>query len=219
LITWLKRLKNKYVLRTLINKKTKKENNMILFSKPIPNSKDYALDLKEIGNILNRLGYSKSLKKLKLTINEIDNTVAQKNISVNTKNYCLLLKEYQDILINIYIKKKKINKNIEKKFEIISFNRPLSLKHGQILPINEDINNKRIIKLNRPLSLNEFLFQFDFDTYIHNMQKNILLNKMNKYYSSLINLFETKVLSNKEISSIFNDKVKSIFTLFEEKKI
>jgi Mitochondrial ribosomal protein (VAR1) len=219
LITWLKRLKNKYVLRTLINKKTKKENNMILFSKPIPNSKDYALDLKEIGNILNRLGYSKSLKKLKLTINEIDNTVAQKNISVNTKNYCLLLKEYQDILINIYIKKKKINKNIEKKFEIISFNRPLSLKHGQILPINEDINNKRIIKLNRPLSLNEFLFQFDFDTYIHNMQKNILLNKMNKYYSSLINLFETKVLSNKEISSIFNNKVKSIFTLFEEKKI
>jgi len=89
---------------------------------------------------------------------------------------------------------------IEKKFEIISFNRPLSLKHGQILPINEDINNKRIIKLNRPLSLNEFLFQFDFDTHIHNMQKKILLNKMNKYYSSLINLFETKVLTNKEIS-------------------
>ena len=39
LITWLKRLKNKYVLRTLINKKTKKENNIILFTKPIPNSK------------------------------------------------------------------------------------------------------------------------------------------------------------------------------------
>gem|GEM_PF-7068179 len=111
------------------------------------------------------------------------------------------MKKYQDILINKYIKNnKKINKNIEKKFEIISFNRPLSLKHGQILPINEDINNKRMIKLNRPLSLNEFLFQFDFDTHIHNMQKKILLNKMNKYYSSLINLFETKVLTNKEIS-------------------
>jgi hypothetical protein len=130
------------------------------------------------------------------------------------------LKKYQDILINKYIKNnKKINKNIEKKFEIISFNRPLSLKHGQILPINEDINNKRIIKLNRPLSLNEFLFQFDFDTHIHNMQKNILLNQINKYYSSLINLFETKVLTNKEISSIFSDKVKYISTLFEEKKI
>jgi hypothetical protein len=48
LITWLKRLKNKYVLRTLINKKTKKEKNMILFSKPIPNSKNSVLDLKEI---------------------------------------------------------------------------------------------------------------------------------------------------------------------------
>jgi hypothetical protein len=220
LITWLKRLKNKYVLRTLINKKTKKEKNMILFSKPIPNSKNSVLDLKEIWNILNRLGYSNSFPELKLRINEIDNTVAQKNIAVNTKNSCLLLKKYQDILINKYIiNNKKINKNIEKKFEIISFNRPLSLKHGQILPINEDINNKRMIKLNRPLSLNEFLFQFDFDTHIHNMQKNILLNKMNKYYSSLINLFETKVLTNKEISWIFSDKVKYISTLFEEKKI
>jgi len=219
LITWLKRLKNKYVLRTLINKKTKKENNIILFSKPIPNSKNYALDLKEIFYILNKLGYYKSFPKLKLKINELDNTVAQKNIGVNTKYYCLLLKKYQDILINKYIKNKKISKNIEKKFEIISFNRPLSLKHGQILPINEDINNKRIIKLNRPLSLNEFLFQFDFDTHIHNMQKNILLNQINKYYSSLINLFETKVLTNKEISSIFSDKVKYISTLFEEKKI
>ena len=130
------------------------------------------------------------------------------------------MKKYQDILVNKYTKSKQINKNIEKKFEIISFNRPLSLKHGQILPINEDINNKkRIIKLNRPLSLNEFLFQFDFDTHIHNMQKNILLNIMNKYCSSLINLFGTKVLTNKEISSIFSDKVKYISTLFEEKKL
>jgi hypothetical protein len=133
-------------------------------------------------------------------------------------------------LINIYTKNKKINKiikinkDIEKKFEIISFNRPLFMKHGQILPINENINNKRVIKLNRPLSLNEFLFQFDFDTYINNMKKNIILKKknnllniMNNYYSSLINLFETKVLTNKEISSIFNDKVKYIYTLFEEK--
>ena len=37
---------------------------MILFSKPIPNSKNYALDLKEILNILNKLGYSKSFPKL-----------------------------------------------------------------------------------------------------------------------------------------------------------
>ena len=124
-----------------------------------------------------------------------------------------------NILKNKYVLRTLINKNIEKKIEITSFNRPLSLKHGQILPINEDINNKRIIKLNRPLSLNEFIFQFDLDTYIHNMKKKILLNKMNKYYSSLINLFETKVLTNKEISSIYNDKVKYISTLFEEKKI
>ena len=218
LLTWLKRLENKYVLRTLINKKTKKENNRILFTKPIPNSKNYALDLKKTLNILNKLGHSNSFQELNLDINEIKKTVAQKYIPVNTKNV-LLLKKYQDILINIYTKNKKIYKNIEKKFDIISFNRPLSLKHGQILPINEDINNKRIIKLNRPLSLNEFLFQFDFYTHIHNMQKNILLNIMNKYYSSLINLFETEVLTNKEISSIFDDKVKSISTLFEDKKI
>ena len=218
LITWLNILKSKYVLRTLINKKTKKENNRILFTKPIPNSKNYVLNLKNTLNILNKLGHSNSSQELKL-IHVLNNIVAQKYIPVNTKNSCLLLKKYKDTLINIYTKNKKINKNIEKKFEIISFNRPLSLKHGQILPINEDINNKRIIKLNRPLSLNEFLFQFDFDTYIHNMKKNILLNKMNKYYSSLISLFETKVLTNKEISSIYNDKVKYISTLFEEKKI
>ena len=114
LITWLKRLKNKYVLRTLINKKTKKENNMILFSKPIPNSKNYALDLKENLNILNKLGYSKSFPKLNSRINEIDNAVAQKNTTVNTKNSCLLLKKYQDILVNKYTKSKQINKNIEK---------------------------------------------------------------------------------------------------------
>jgi hypothetical protein len=51
------------------------------------------------------------------------------------------------------------------------------------------------------------------------MKKNSLLNIMNKYYSSLINLFETNVLTNKEILSIFNDKVKYIYTLFEENKI
>ena len=126
------------------------------------------------------------------------------------------MEKYQDILINIYNEKKKINKNIEKKIDIISFNRPLSLKHGQILPINENINNKRIIKLNRPLSLKEFLFQFDFDTHIHNMQKTFLLDIMNKYYSSLINLLERKVLTNKEISSMFNDK-KTIFILYLKK--
>jgi len=209
----------------LINKKTKKENNRILFTKPIPNSKNYALNLNNISNILNILGDSKSYQELKLSINEINNTVAKKNKLVNIKNSCSLLKKYQYALINIYTKNKKINKNIkvnkniEKKYEIISFNRPLFMKHGQILPINEDINNKRIIKLNRPLSLNEFLFQFDFGTYIHNMKKNSLLNIMNKYYSSLINLFETNVLTNKEILSIFNDKVKYIYTLFEENKI
>jgi len=225
LIIWLNRLKNKYLLRTLINKKTKKENNRILFTKPIPNSKNYALNLNNISNILNILGDSKSYQELKLSINEINNTVAKKNKLVNIKNSCSLLKKYQYALINIYTKNKKINKNIkvnkniEKKYEIISFNRPLFMKHGQILPINEDINNKRIIKLNRPLSLNEFLFQFDFGTYIHNMKKNSLLNIMNKYYSSLINLFETNVLTNKEILSIFNDKVKYIYTLFEENKI
>jgi hypothetical protein len=209
----------------LINKKTKKENNRILFTKPIPNSKNYALNLNNISNILNILGDSKSYQELKLSINEINNTVAKKNKLVNMKNSCSLLKKYQYALINIYTKNKKINKNIkvnkniEKKYEIISFNRPLFMKHGQILPINEDINNKRIIKLNRPLSLNEFLFQFDFGTYIHNMKKKSLLNIMNKYYSSLINLFETNVLTNKEIFSIFNDKVKYLYTLFEENKI
>jgi len=195
LITWLNRLKNKYVLRTLINKKTKKEKNRILFTKPIPNSKNYGLDLINTLNILNELGHSNRIQELKKR---------SKNIQID------LLKKYQYTLINIYTKK--INKNIEKKFDIISFNRPLSLEHGQILPINEDINNKRIIKLNRPLSLNEYLFQFDFDTHIHNMQKNTLFNIMNNYSSSLINLFEKKVFTNKEISSIFNDKVKYFST-------
>jgi len=92
-------------------------------------------------------------------------------------------------LINIYTKNKKIgkiikiNKDIDKKFEIISFNRPLLLKHGQILPINENINNKRVIKLNRPLSLKEFLYQFDFDTYFNNIEKekkNEILNEINE---------------------------------------
>jgi hypothetical protein len=57
------------------------------------------------------------------------------------------------------------------------------LKHGQILPINENINNKRVIKLNRPLSLKEFLYQFDFDTYFNNIEKekkNEILNEINK---------------------------------------
>jgi len=48
-----------------------------------------------------------------------------------------------------------------------------------MLPINENINNKRVIKLNRPLSLDEFLYQFDFDTYINNIEKNGILNEIN----------------------------------------
>jgi hypothetical protein len=254
LITWLNILKNKYLLSTLRNKKTKKEvNNRILFTKPTPNSKNFELDLNNLVYLLNMLGHSKSSQELKLKINkrntvgqelelkiinkintvvqelelnwnkintivqilnlkintvrqelifiwnkinigqkllkltwsEIENIVAEKNKRINTKNLGSLFKKSQWTLINIYTKNKKIdkiikiNKDIDKKFEIISFNRPLFLKHGQILPINENINNKRVIKLNRPLSLNEFLFQFDFDTYIDNIEKNNILNKRN----------------------------------------
>ena len=181
LISWLKIFENKYLLRTLINKKTKEENNRILFAKPIPNSLNSQLKIVKTLNNTNKLENS-----------------------------------YQDFLINKY-KDQKITKNLEKNFDIISFNRPLYLKHGQTLPINEDINNKRIIKLNRPFSLKEFIFQFDFDTYIHNRRISFLFFIMNKYYSSLINLVETKVLTNKEKLSMLNDKVKYIYTLFEEK--
>jgi hypothetical protein len=195
LISWLNILKNKYLLITLRNKKTKKEvNNRILFTKPTPNSKNFELDLNKLVYLLNILGHSKSSRELKLKINKIN---TEKNKLINTKNLGSLLKKSQWTLINIYTKNKKIdkiikiNKDIDKKFEIISFNRPLFLKHGQILPINENINNKRVIKLNRPLSLNEFLYQFDFDTYIDNMEKNDILNRIN--ISTFVKLIKEKV--------------------------
>jgi hypothetical protein len=266
LISWLNVLKNKYLLRTLRDKKTKKEvNNILLFTKPTPNSENFELDLNNLVYLLNMLGHSKNSQELKLKINkintvaqelelkkineintvrqelefnlnkintvvqelklywnkmnvvqelelnlnkinlgqkelkwsEIENIVAEKNKQKKTKNLGSLFKKSQWTLINIYTKNKKIdkiikiNKDIDKKFEIISFNRPLFLKHGQILPINENINNKRVIKLNRPLSLNEFLFQFDFDTYINNMEKNDILNKIN--LSTFVNIIKKKV--------------------------
>jgi hypothetical protein len=253
LISWLNIFENKYLLRTLRNKKTKKEvNNRILFTKPTPNSKDFELNLNNLVNLLNILEDSKSSQEIELEINkintvaqeielkinkintvwqklefnlnkintvvqelelywdkmnvvqeielylnkinleqkelkwsEINNKLVEENKQKKNKNLGSLFKRSQWTLINIYTKNKKIkkiikiNKDIDKKFEIISFNRPLFLKHGQMLPINENINNKRVIKLNRPLSLDEFLYQFDFDTYINNIEKNGILNEIN----------------------------------------
>jgi hypothetical protein len=105
-------------------------------------------------------------------------------------------------LINIYTKNKKlekiikINKDIDKKFDIISFNRPFSLKHGQILPINEDINNKRVIKLNRPLSLKEFLDQFDIDTFFKENKE--ILNKKNVILNKDLPIFDDPIFDDKE---------------------
>jgi hypothetical protein len=188
----------KYILRTLINKETKKENNIILFSKPIPKfSINETLEIK--------------------TLNKINNT------PINTKNCLIILQKHLEKkiirnLLSIWKKKKKIYKNIQKKYEIISFNRPLFLKHEQILPSNEDINNKRIIKLNRPFSLDEYLFQYDFKTSIDKILI-YWLDIINKYYSSLTNLVERKVITNKEKSSMFNDIKKNInLALFYEEK-
>ena len=197
LINWLKIFENKYLLRTLINKTKKEVKNRILFTKPIPNSKDFELNLNNLMNLLNRLEDSKSYQEIELKINKINLEQKEKKWSeINNKlveekpnNLGILFKKSQWTLINIYTKNKKIgkiikiNKDIDKKFEIISFNRPLLLKHGQILPINENINNKRVIKLNRPLSLKEFLYQFDFDTYFNNIEKekkNEILNEINE---------------------------------------
>jgi hypothetical protein len=182
----------------LINKETKKENNIILFSKPIPKfSINETLEIK--------------------TLNKINNT------PINTKNCLIILQKHLEKkiirnLLSIWKKKKKIYKNIQKKYEIISFNRPLFLKHEQILPSNEDINNKRIIKLNRPFSLDEYLFQYDFKTSIDKILI-YWLDIINKYYSSLTNLVERKVITNKEKSSMFNDIKKKInLALFFEEK-
>ena len=198
LINWLKIFENKYLLRTLINKSKKEVKNRILFTKPTPNSKDFELNLKNLMNLLNKLEDSKSSQEIELKINKINleqkekkwsEIINNKLVEEKTKNLGILFKKSQWTLINIYTKNKKIgkiikiNKDIDKNFEIISFNRPLLLKHGQILPINENINNKRVIKLNRPLSLKEFLYQFDFDTYINNIEKekkNEILNEINR---------------------------------------
>ena len=194
---WLNIFENKYLLRTLINKTKKEVNSRILFTKPIPNTKDFELSLNNLMNLLNRLEDSKSSQEIELNLNKINLEQKEKKWSeINNKleekkkNLAILLKRSQWTLINIYTKNKKIdkiikiNKDIDKKFEIISFNRPLLLKHGQILSLNENINNKKVIKLNRPLSLDEFWDQFDFDTYINNIEKekkNEILNEINKF--------------------------------------
>jgi len=109
LISWLKILETKYLLRTLINKKTKKENNRILFTKPIPNSLNCGLKIIKTLNKINKnkLEFSKSFHCLNLKKNGIKNVVAPGYIPVNKKNCLILLKIYQDILMNIYTKAKK----------------------------------------------------------------------------------------------------------------
>ena len=193
LINWLMILKNKFVLITTIHKKTKKERNRILLKKGVvtPLSKNLELKIKTLSKIKNMFDNSLFIKFKNKLENKLENS--------------LLLKLERN-------KKKNIYKIIEMKKDTISFKRPLFLNNEQKLSTNEDINNKRIIKLNRPLSLKEFMFQFDFNTYIDKILSS-LLDKMNKYSSSLINLVETKVLTNKEKSLLFNDKVKNIKTL------
>jgi len=68
LISWLKILETKYLLRTLINKKTKKENNRILFTKPIPNSLNCGLKIIKTLNKIkkNKLEFSNSFHCLNL---------------------------------------------------------------------------------------------------------------------------------------------------------
>jgi len=72
LINWLKIFENKYLLRTLINKTKKEVKNRILFTKPIPNSKDFELNLNNLMNLLNRLEDSKSYQEIELKINKIN---------------------------------------------------------------------------------------------------------------------------------------------------
>ena len=197
---FFKIFQNKYILRSLINNKTKKENNIILFTEPVP-----------------KLSINKVLK-IKTLINKIN------NIPINTTSCLRILQEHVEKkkisnLVSIWKKNKKIyikkykNINIAKKYEIISFNRPLFLKHEQILPSNENINNKKILKLNRPFSLDEYLFQYDFKTLIDKMLIS-WLDIFKKYSSSLTYLVKRKMITNKEKSSRFNDLKKSYFTLF-----
>jgi hypothetical protein len=113
--------------------------------------------------------------------------------SKKERNTIFFNKSDKTPLINKVFKKiKKIYKIIEKKEEIITFNRPLYLSNEQKLDINEDINNKRIIKLNRSLSLEEFMTQFDFKTYN---------DKVLKYISDKYSIS----LTNKEKLSLFNE--------------
>ena len=201
---WLKVFKNKYVFETIINKRTKEKSNTILLHKRIPNFSDnHKLKIKTFINkiienkIENNLyassSYSISFNLLKYLNKKVKRIVTPlKYKSLNMQDCTKILKDYQDYLINIFTKNKKISKKIEKKLEIISFNRPLTLKNGLKLPTNEDIHNKKIIKFNRPLSLKEYSSQFDY----------------NSYTSSNLNyLVETKLISNKEKLSIIHDNV------------
>jgi hypothetical protein len=139
-----------------------------------------------------------SLKQEEIKWSEIKNKLVEEK----TKYLGILFNKSKWTLINIYTKNKKlekiikINKDIDKKFDIISFNRPFSLKHGQILPINEDINNKRVIKLNRPLSLKEFLDQFDIDTFFKENKE--ILNKKNVILNKDLPIFDDPIFDDKE---------------------
>jgi hypothetical protein len=190
---WLKIFKNKYVFETIINKRTKEKSNTILLHRRIPNFSDnHKLKIKTFINkiIENNLYASSSSISFNLLkyLSKLKGIVTPLNSKLNMQDCAKILKDYQNYLINIFTR----NKKIEKKLEIISFNRPLTLKNGLKLATNEDINNKKIIKFNRPLSLKEYSNQFDY----------------NSYTSSNLNyLVETKLISNKEKLSIINDNV------------
>jgi hypothetical protein len=194
---WLKIFKNKYVFETIINKRTKEKSNIILLHKRIPNFSDnQKLKIKTFinkiieNNIENNYTSSSSISfNLLKYLNKVKGIVTPLSYkSLNMQDCAKILKNYQNYLINIFTR----NKKIEKKLEIISFNRPLTLKNGLKLATNEDINNKKIIKFNRPLSLKEYSDQFDY----------------NSYTSSNLNyLVETKLINNKEKLSIINDNV------------
>jgi len=67
---FFKIFQNKYILRSLINNKTKKENNIILFTEPVP-----------------KLSINKVLK-IKTLINKIN------NIPINTTSCLRILQEH-----------------------------------------------------------------------------------------------------------------------------
>jgi len=100
--------------------------------------------------------------------------------SLNMEDYTEILSKHRHNFIQKYLENKKNNKNlkIEKIFEMISFNRPLSLHNGLKLPTNENINNKKIIKMNRPFDKDEYPDQLDHNT---PAVLNIEGTKMEKY--------------------------------------